>query len=171
MEISIRHMEIDDIRIVKPWIEEKKNHIWLDTPLQTDTMDEKELAIMLLKKSNKVYIFQVSDKPSGIVALANIDMTNRSGMLWYLLGDKSLAGRGVTSEAVKSFLKISFGEFGLHSINAWSVADNKASCRILQKSGFREIGRQRECHYMEGVFKDRLLYDITIGDIRKPDAV
>jgi len=171
MGITLRQVEANDITTIKSWLANKNNNIWLDSMFREDAFDDIRIAVMFMKKSNKTYIYEVHGKMAGIVGLTDIDLNNRSGMLWYVLGDKAFARTGITTEAVKIFTKMCFNEFGLHSIHAWSVIDNKASCRILEKNGLKLIGRQRECHYMGNIYKDRLLFDITIEDFNKLYAI
>lgn len=167
MGITLRQVEAGDMTTIKSWLTNENNNIWLDSVFRENVFDDTRIAIMLMKKSNKTYIYEAQGKMAGVIGLTNIDMNNRSGMLWYVLGEKVFAMTGITTEAAKIFTKMCFNEFCLHSINAWSVIDNKASCRILEKNGFKLIGRQRECHYVGNIYKDRLLFDITIEDFNK----
>jgi RimJ/RimL family protein N-acetyltransferase len=93
-------------------------------------------------------------------------MPSRSATLWYVLGNKAFEGRGHTKQAARKMLEEGFGELGLHSVNAWVVETNQASIRILERIGFRLLGMQRECHLLDGVLRDRLLYDLLATEFR-----
>ena len=165
MDVTVRNMDIKDIGIVKRWLTNKDNHIWLDSSFHREHMDDKELAIMLLKKENKMYMFEVEGKVVGIVGLNRIDMVNRCGIFWIISGNKAYAGYGLGVKVIKIVLGICFNELGLHSVYSWAVDTNKGGrARILEKVGFRLIGRQRECHFMDNVYRDRLWYDIIKED-------
>ena len=60
------------------------------------------------------------------------------------------------------------GAGDLRAINAWVVDGNAASVRILEKIGFRRIGRQRQCHRIEGRRRDRLLFDMVSTEFARP---
>jgi RimJ/RimL family protein N-acetyltransferase len=94
------------------------------------------------------------------VALSDIDRVFRTGRLWYVLGDKRFAGRGLTSRAVADLVREGFGPVRLEAINAWAVVENRPSIRILESNGFRLIGYQRRCHRIDGRPVDRALFDL-----------
>ena len=48
--------------------------------------------------------------------------------------------------------------------NAWAADGNTGSIRILERNGFRPIGRQRMCHVIGGRQVDRLLFDLLTSE-------
>lgn len=56
-------------------------------------------------------------------------------------------GKNVATEAVTVLLRYVFGELGRHRVVATTDAENRASCRLLAKLGFR-----REGHFVQNVF-------------------
>jgi len=62
-------------------------------------------------------------------------------------------------------LQKAFYDIGLHSVNGWAT-DGNHTIRIFQKLGFNYIGRQRECHLQDGVYKDRILFDILHDEFK-----
>jgi len=63
---------------------------------------------------------------------------------------------------------VAFQELGLHSVNTWTVEHN-ASRRGAERLGFRFIGRQRQCHLIDGQPYDRLLFDLLASEHREFD--
>ncbi len=102
--------------------------------------------------------------PIGIVGLSNVDRSFKTATPWCVVGDKRYAGQGYGSRAISKILALGFRELGLHSILAWAVADNAASLRLIEHNNFRLIGRQRECHYIDGRPRDRLLFDMLASE-------
>jgi RimJ/RimL family protein N-acetyltransferase len=45
-------------------------------------------------------------------------------------------------------------------VSAWTVEINVAAQRVLERLHFRPIGRQRQCHVIDGQPYDRLLFDL-----------
>ena len=45
-------------------------------------------------------------------------------------------GKGIASEAVRAVCQYAFEHAGVTAINAYALADNKGSIRILEKTGF-----------------------------------
>jgi RimJ/RimL family protein N-acetyltransferase len=87
----------------------------------------------------------------------------KSGTLWVVLGDKSYAGRGYASRAVSAILTHGFDDLGLQTINTWVVEHNH-SLRVVERARFRPMGRQRQCHYIDGTAYDRLWFDLLASE-------
>ena len=67
-------------------------------------------------------------------------------------------GRGYATEAARAILRFGFAELGLHRVGAWTVADNTASARVLEKLGMTLEGRLRDYHHYKGRYWDVLMY-------------
>ncbi|MDN7246004.1 GNAT family N-acetyltransferase [Planococcus shenhongbingii] len=73
----------------------------------------------------------------GRLNLANIDQTNQSGYLGYRVG-QSFVGHGIASRAVKILLQ-SADDINIQQIEAKTTTNNKASQKVLEKNGFKQI--------------------------------
>jgi RimJ/RimL family protein N-acetyltransferase len=62
-----------------------------------------------------------------------------------------------------------FRDLGLHTVNTW-VVEHNPSLRIIERLGFRLIGRQRQSHCIDGRAYDRLLFDLLASEHRETDA-
>lgn len=160
MNLKLKKMETSDIKLVKSWLEDRNNNIWLDSVFQEEELNEAMLAIMLMKKDHKTYIIMAENEPIGIVGLNEVDDVNRSANLWNVLGDKAYKGMGVIREAQRQMLQISFAELGLHTVNVWIAEGNIPNIKNIEKLGFKRAGQLRESHWINGSYKDRWLYDI-----------
>ena len=56
-------------------------------------------------------------------------------------------------------------ELGLHSINTW-VVEHNPSLRIGERLHYHYIGRQRQCHMIDGRLYDRVLFDLLASEHR-----
>lgn len=61
-----------------------------------------------------------------------------NAMIGYCLLEKTLWGRGITTEAVSLFLEEVTARFGLKTMGAVAYCSNAASTRVLEKSGFEK---------------------------------
>ena len=87
-----------------------------------------------------------------------MDRHFKTASIWAVLGNKRYGG--CTREAVSKMLTFGFTELGLHVVNAWTVEINIPAQRVLEALHFKYIGRQRQCHYIDGRPYDRLLFDL-----------
>jgi RimJ/RimL family protein N-acetyltransferase len=173
-EMILRPVERADEDIVIAWLARKENYQWLDFGNGSQLLSPILPKVMLRKDSNLCQVFtsDSAEAPIGLVALSNVNHNFRSAMLWYVLGEKRSGGQGYTSRAVSEVLTLGFAEVGLGAVNAWAVEENAASIRILERNHFPLIGRQRQCHYIDGRGFDRLLFDLLASEHKEshPEA-
>ncbi len=77
---------------------------------------------------------------------------------------RELHGKGLATEAARAVVQFGFDELGLHKITIGCLPDNAASRRVIEKVGFRFVGRQREDVWKDGRWHDQLRYELTVGD-------
>jgi RimJ/RimL family protein N-acetyltransferase len=148
------------IQLAADWLGRPENYKWLDFGNGVQQVSPVTLKIMTQRDIHffRLYTANGGDVPVGLAGLTNVDRRFKTASLWAVLGDKRSGG--CTTEAVSKLLTLGFTELGLKAINAWTVEVNIAAQRVLQHLGFKYIGRQRRCHYIEGRPYDRLLYDL-----------
>ena len=149
------------IRLVADWLGRKENYQWLDfgDGRQLVTAEWLKIAMQRGTYVLRVFTSDVDDRPIGLVGLSNINQLFKSATIWVVAGDKSYAARGHATRAASEMLTFGFGALGLHSINTWIVEHNP-SIRMAQRLRFRPIGRQRQCHFIDGKPYDRLWFDL-----------
>jgi RimJ/RimL family protein N-acetyltransferase len=155
-----------DIGLVAGWLAREENYQWLDFGNGHQTLTTVALKIMAQQPTHLLRLFTAGaeEKPIGLVGLSKVDRQFHTATLWYVLGDKSFSGRGYTTRAVSLVLALAFADLGLQAVNAWAVDQNTPSIRVLERNGFRYIGRQRRCHYVRGEARDRLLFDLLAAE-------
>jgi RimJ/RimL family protein N-acetyltransferase len=158
----------EDFELVAGWLARKENYQWLDFGNGHQTLTPALLKIMSQRDSHlmRVYTLPGTDTPIGIVGLSNLDRSCGTATLWTIAGEKSFHSRGYASIASSKLLSIAFRELGLRAVNAW-VVDRNPSLRGVERMGFRFIGRQRQCHCIDGRPYDRLLFDLLAEEHRE----
>jgi RimJ/RimL family protein N-acetyltransferase len=146
------------------WLALKDNYQWLDFGDGRQHLTPEWLKIAMQRGTHVVRVFTADDDtPVGVVGLSNINQHFKIATLWVVLGDKAHAGRGHATRAVSAMLTYGFQELGLHAINTWIVEHNP-SVRVAERVRFRPIGRQRQCHYIDGRAYDRLWFDLLVSE-------
>lgn len=148
------------IELAAEWLSTPDNYKWLDfgngvqkvTPVTLKIMTQRDLHVF------RLYTPDDGDLPIGIVGLTNVDRNFKTASLWAVLGLKRYGGH--TVRACSKMLTFAFTELGLRAVNAWTVEINVAAQRVLERCHFRHIGRQRQCHVIDGRPYDRLLFDL-----------
>lgn len=155
------------IALAAEWLGQYENYKWLDfgngvqklTPVTLKIMTQRDLHVFRLHTADD------EDLPVGIVGLTNVDRHFKTASLWGVLGRKRYAG--CTTRACSKLLTYAFTELGLRAVNAWTTEINVAAQRALERLHFRYIGRQRQCHEIDGRPYDRLLYDLLADEHRE----
>jgi ribosomal-protein-alanine N-acetyltransferase len=78
--------------------------------------------------------------------------------------DLGHGGRGYATQAVRIAVRVAFDDLGLHRVQAAVVPENTASARVLAKVGFREEGLARRYLFLDGQWKDHLMFARTADD-------
>ncbi len=158
------------VELAAGWLARKENYQWLDFGNGRQIVTPALLKIMAQRDTHflRVYTGDRDDVPIGICGLNGVDRTVNTATFWGASGEKSFRSRGYGTLAGSKFLTLAFRDLGLHSINTW-VAEHNPSLRIIERLGFRYIGRQRQCHQIDGRPCDRLLFDLLASEHRELD--
>ncbi len=157
------------LELAAGWLAQKENYQWLDFGGGRQVATPALLKIMAQRDTHFIRLYTDHDgRPIGIVGLNNLDRVARTATFWGVAGDKSFRTRGYGTLAAAKFLSLVFRELGLHSINTW-VAEHNPSLRIGERLNYHFIGRQRQCHMIDGRLVDRLLFDLLASEHRDLD--
>lgn len=101
-----------------------------------------------------------SNKPIGMVTLADINYVNRSAHSHILIGDKNEWGKGYGTMALKQILAYAFEEMGLHRVEAMVLESNVGSVKMHKKCGYTEEGIKRDSIYKNGKYHNQLIMSV-----------
>jgi ribosomal-protein-alanine N-acetyltransferase len=73
----------------------------------------------------------------------------------------ALWGKGMMTEAANAVVRFGFEQIGLHKITTRCFVDNTASRRVIEKVGFRFVGRAEDDVWREGRWITQLVYELT----------
>lgn len=151
--------------LVAGWLAQKENYQWLDFADGGQVITPAWLKIMVQRKTEVIRVFtpDYDDNPIGVVTLTNVRREFKSALVWVVVGDKSFRARGYATGAVSEMLTYGFEELGLNAISSW-IVDGNPSIKILERLGFKFIGRQRQCHCIDGRPYDRLWFDLLASE-------
>lgn len=74
---------------------------------------------------------------------------------------RDLWGKGLMTEAANAVLVFAFQELGLHKVTVGCLEQNTPSRRVIEKVGFRFIGRHEDDVWRDGVWHTHLRYELT----------
>ena len=112
-----------------------------------------------------VFAVTVSDVAVGSIgATLRDDVERCSAEVGYWLGEPYW-GRGIATLALTGFTRYALTAYDLERLYAVPLASNTASCRVLEKVGYRLEGRMRRSAIKDDSVQDQLLYAILRGNV------
>ena len=116
------------------------------------------LAMVMDQRPMTFFALATPDEAIGAIGVSpGRDVHRLTAELGYWLGEP-FWGRGIMTESVTVFTDFAFQEFGLARIFAEPYAENRASCHVLEKSGFELEGRLKSSVIKHGRIMDQLMY-------------
>jgi len=120
--------------------------------------DQSAIPLFLFNENNDALL--------GGITLDNIRRgPSQSAVLGYWIG-KEHARNGYMSEAIKALVAYSFSVLDLSRIEAATLAKNKASRGVLEKSGFKYEGVAQSYLQIDGKWRNHVLYANLRSDRR-----
>ena len=151
----------EHLQLLARWLGQKENYQWLDFGDGRQRISAEWLRIAMQRGSYAIRLFttDTDTTPIGVVALGDINTHFKTANIWVVVGDKAFTARGHGTKAASKMLTHGFTELGLQAIHTW-IVDHNPSMRMTKRLRFRMIGRQRQCHYIDGHAYDRLWFDL-----------
>jgi RimJ/RimL family protein N-acetyltransferase len=159
--ISLEALSPGRFELVARWLSNPEINRWLTSEWRGRATTATAIAIVLRNPRNRLFVILYGDQPCGLVALADIDTSDKTAMVWYFLGEPTLARKGITSEAVRQLARFAFREMGLNALYAWVMEDNNRSERVLLKAGFAPAGRIRSATRSGERQVNRVYFDLV----------
>lgn len=80
---------------------------------------------------------------------------------------RDVNGRGVATAAVGAMLRIAFGRYGLHRVEAGTLVHNTGSQKVLERNGFERFGLAPRYLAIAGRWQDHILFQ-RLNEERTP---
>ncbi|MCC7432045.1 GNAT family N-acetyltransferase [Candidatus Peregrinibacteria bacterium] len=163
-KILLREFQTDDYVDVYKNIQDKKIPLFVGTPFPYGEIEAKAFvkrAIQANKDKSELQM-AITDKKTGEFCGAiglMFDRKNPVAEIGFWIGDK-YRGKGFMPEASLLMIKYGFEKLELKRIYARAYTQNRSSCRVFEKLGFKLEGRMRECVYRFGVVFDSNIYGL-----------
>ena len=131
---------------------------------EMDAIDYISMTLAADKNDLASFAILADDQVVGSIAVSRLNNVHRlTAEMGYYIGEP-FWGKGITTEAVKQACRYIFSRTDIVRIFAEPYAYNTASCRVLEKAGFRLEGVMRQNAVKKGKILDMKLYSILRGD-------
>lgn len=96
---------------------------------------------------------------AGVIGYHSIDWSDRKVEIGYWLAE-SLQGKGLMTKACKTLVAYAFDELKLHRVEIHCATNNKRSCAIPERLGFKLEGIMRDAEWLYDHFVDLVVYSM-----------
>ncbi|MEM4703275.1 MAG: GNAT family N-acetyltransferase [Candidatus Pacearchaeota archaeon] len=116
------------------------------------------LRLYKFKKPKEInWVIDINGEVAGSVGLAKIDRINKNAEIGFWLA-KKYWNQGIMTRAVRQIIKFGFKKLKLKRIYAYVFVFNKASQKVLEKTGFKLEGKLQKHVLKNGRYYDDLVY-------------
>jgi ribosomal-protein-serine acetyltransferase len=130
----------EHLRVWLPWLEANQT-----------VQDRKNFIRSALKQfaHNKGFVAGIwhAGRLAGVIGYHALEWENRTTEVGYWLGEEQ-QGKGLVTAACRALVDHAFGELGLNRVVIWCATQNKKSCAIPERLGFRREGVQRQAEWL-----------------------
>lgn len=170
MKVIIRKFERKDIPLKVAWINNESNNKFLHYDFPIGIVETEQWFDNNIGRTDRYdAVIEVDGVPCGTIGLLGIDRKNSKAEYYIAMGETSLKGKGVSTQASKLILEYGFRELGLNRIYLFTETENIPAQRLFEKVGFLKEGCIREDIVSHGRFVDRYVYGVCRKDYMKED--
>lgn len=114
------------------------------------------------------WAIELADRVVGCISLEGMQFVMRAwrvdhAELGYWIAPH-LWSRGLMTEAAHAVVRTGFEDIGLHKITVGCIAENAGSRRVIEKLGFRAVGRLEDDVWRDGRWWSVLRYELTSSE-------
>ena len=102
----------------------------------------------------------------GNVSLFDINQIHRTALMGVFIGDEENRGKGMGKESIKLILEYGFKILNLNNVMLNVFSFNEKAIEAYKSVGFKEIGKRREAHFINGQYFDEIYMDILEKDFK-----
>lgn len=171
--LALREFRDEDVEAIWPWVSDPafpRQMSWAAHVERGETLDYiRGTRSERTEGTGIVWAIEHEGHACGCIGLESIVWGRRAwrldrGELGYWLAPP-LWGQGLMTEAVQAVMRFGFEVVGLHKIRVGCLAENDGSRRVIEKAGFRFVGRLEEDVYRDGAWHAHLRYELIVADL------
>jgi ribosomal-protein-alanine N-acetyltransferase len=135
--IEIRPLTVDDCtERYAGWLNDPAVNQYLECRFQEHTAWSLGEWLQNLPSTSRIFAIIHDGAHVGNVKLGNMNDFHGTADIGYFIGERSLWGKGIATDAVKLAVDAAFYQFGLKRLIAGVYQSNQPSIRVLQNAGF-----------------------------------
>lgn len=116
-----------------------------------------------LADANAFIIRDAQQRPVGDIGLRISSANDEEADVGYSV-TPAAQGQGVASQALQALCELAFTQREIQALNAWVLAENQGSVRVLEKRGFRKTQVLEKAYLLRGEYYDDWVFRLERQD-------
>lgn len=116
-----------------------------------------------LADANAFIIRDAQQRPVGDIGLRICTENSEEADVGYSVAPAA-QGQGVASQALRALCEVAFNQRDIQALNAWVLAENQGSVRVLEKRGFRKTQVLEKAYLLRGEYYDDWVFRLEKRD-------
>jgi len=167
-QVRLRAIERDDLPLAVQFLNDPDVLMWFGKLAPLGIEDEIAWYEQMRQDDRVInFAMEVAGRYVGGCGLINIDHVHRRAEMGVFVGDKSLWGRGIGSEAIALVMDYGFDYLNLHRIYLRTFAGNTRAIGVYEGLGFQHEGRFRDAEWRHGRWQDMLYMSVLESEWRQ----
>jgi diamine N-acetyltransferase len=114
-----------------------------------DVYEAKQLRLAIVSHTNKVL---------GFIDIYDFEPKHKRAGVGIIIADGEYRNKNSATEALQLVMDYAFMHLDLHQLYATVSEDNAASIRLFSRLGFEKSGVKKDWNFVEGGYKNEILY-------------
>ncbi|HZP94412.1 MAG TPA: GNAT family protein [Burkholderiales bacterium] len=151
----------EDLELLYEWINDRETVVFNSPYSPVHFRNHLDWFEQVRRRDDLVlFAIRADGRLVGTCQLHDIHVLHRSAELQIRIGSRIDRGKRYGTAAVSQLVRFGFRDRNLNRIGLHVLADNAAAIRLYVRAGFREEGRLREAAFIDGAFKDLILFSV-----------
>lgn len=154
-DVKLRPLELEDAEFIQETLTHIEIRYYLGrAPEPVSVEEEKEYIKQQSKDDDYVhFLIEYKGERAGHIFLGGLEKDFRKSSVGYSV-HPDYHGQGIGTKALKMITEYAFETLNRHKIRGAYLDGNKASKRIMEKTGFQEEDTERDYKYVDGEWKN-----------------
>ncbi|MHA1346990.1 MAG: GNAT family N-acetyltransferase [Candidatus Heimdallarchaeaceae archaeon] len=164
--IILRAIEMSDLEEIMKYFNNYETRLGLGDIIPFSSKQEEEWIKRTIENYSKgtEYNFVIEHKETkeflGTCGIGSFSTSSRSAELGIGIHNPENFDKGYGTDAMICLMKFGFRVHNLHRIELGLHSYNERAYHVYKKLGWKEVGRKRDFHFMQGTYYDTIIMDI-----------
>jgi ribosomal-protein-alanine N-acetyltransferase len=174
--LLLRPMELGDAPAIYEYQSDAEIHRYMrsEPPASPEAVAENIGRWLALPAESRrpcwVIVLRSNNHVVGTISYNQLSQEDHCGQLGYEVSCDQW-GKGIATEAVSAVVGYGFDTMGLNRIAAYCWESNRASQRVMEKTGMRYEGTLRQLRYAKGAHRDMRFYSVLAEEWKASHGV